>query len=90
MKERTRIEGRWNRVFYLPLAIIQWGYLTAIMGGIGIITITPIGGIAGLICLMMLDTENAKMSFLMASAPVVCTFMWWYDYVTKGEIRMYD
>ncbi len=90
MEERARIKNKWHRVLYLPLALIQWSFLTVMMGGAGLLILTPIGIIGGLTSLMALNKEEAKICFFMAAAPFICTVMWWVDYVKKGEIGMYD
>ena len=88
--ERKRIKSKWNRVFYLPLAIIQWVFYTTIFSGLGICLLTTFGLAHAIGSLVVMNFEDAEESFTMAILPIVLPFKWWYDYITIGEIRAYD
>ena len=90
MEERKRIKNKWVRVLYLPLAILQWSFYTLIFSGFGICSITVIGFTYGVGNLILLKTEDAKEAFMMGLMPIVIPFIWWKDYIIKGEIGMYE
>ena len=87
--ERKKIKNKY-KLLYLPLAIIQWLFLTIVFSGFGGIFIFTLG-IAELIrALFMLDKEDIQEAWYFLKLPIIIPFQWWYDYFTKGEIGSYE
>lgn len=49
-------------------------------------------GVTGLIQNLILfnDMEDIILILKMLALPIILPFIWWYDYITKGEIGMYE
>lgn len=89
MEKRKRINSKWGRLLYLPLAILQWCFYTIIFSGLGFFLLTLIFSIYGIGFLILLDYDDSKKCFYLASMPLVLPFKWWVDYFKNGEIGTY-
>lgn len=88
--ERKRIKNKWHRVLYFPFALIQWVIFTVILSGLAITLVSPIAAVTLLWSIMMYNKLEIEESFFMMTIGFYLPFRWWYDYITKGEIGIYE
>lgn len=88
--KRKRIKNKWFRLLYLPLAIIQWVFFIIVLSGIGGIFIISLGIALSIENIFMLEKDNIKDALGFIIIPIILPFLWWYDYITKGEIGPYE